>query len=204
MNKELSWWEGAEGKAYAMRNSPTLLDIENRQKSLYAALSEIWHPNSKIFSVLEVGCGPGANLAALSDATAVQLYGVEPNPYARHLALEVAPKAKIFDGSAFNITAEDESFDLVFTAGVLIHINPEQLKLAMREIIRVSRKYVMAIEYFAPECEPIKYYGDVRIWRNDFGKIYLDEGLKPVRTGFFWKHNNSGYDNTVFWLMEKP
>lgn len=206
MNKELSWWEGEAGTAYAMRNMPTDLEVESRRKSLYNALEPLliapFYGSPAINNVLEVGCGPGANLKAL-EGLIPNIYGVEPNPHAREMVATVAPKAEIFDGSAFNVPAADESFDLVFTAGVLIHINPDSLKLAMREIIRLSRKYVMCIEYFAPSCEPVKYYGDVRIWRNDFGKLYLDEGLKPVKTGFFWKHDGSGYDNTVFNVLAR-
>ena len=110
--------------------------------------------------------------------------------------------ARIVDGHAGNILAEDGSFDLVFTAGVLIHINPYNLSDAMKEIVRVSRRHVLTIEYFAPKSEHVIYYGAERIWRNDFGKLYMDMGLKHVAHGFFWKETD-GFDSTVWTLLEK-
>jgi len=202
MNDELTWWSGEGGDAYMLRNDPSEQNIAARTQSLNRVLARCYLP---IQSVLEVGAGPGANLRALHVLLPQsQLYTVEPNETVRK-RLESLSYVKVFDGHAGAICAEDNSFDLVLTAGVLIHVNPDRLSDCMREIVRVSRRYVLAIEYFAPKCEPIVYYGAERIWRNNFGKLYRDEcGLKPIAHGFFWKEGGEGYDNTVWHLLEKP
>lgn len=203
--KELDWWAGPGGDDYMIRNGISERNIAQRQASLEKLLRlDPWNLVS-VSSVLEVGCGPGANLVALQRILPeARLVGIEPNPSARESAAKVCPTATIIEGHAGEIGAADDSFDLVFTAGVLIHVHPDRLAATCREIARVSRAYVLAIEYFAPSVEPVVYHGDVRIWRNDFGKVYRDEvGLVPIRHGFFWREADEGYDSTVWWLLKK-
>lgn len=204
MNAELDFWQGEGGDAYMRRNEPTTMEIARRQRSLSSIIA---HCYPKPSSILEVGSGPGMNLmASIGIVNNVALYAVEPNLLARErLEKALGQYVEVFDGHAGAICAADASFDLCLTAGVLIHVNPDRLVDCMREIARVSRRYVLAIEYFAPQCEPVMYYGAERIWRNDFGRLYRDEcGLRPVVHGFFWKEADEGYDSTVWWLMEKP
>jgi pseudaminic acid biosynthesis-associated methylase len=199
MNDTLSWWENEGGEAYAKRNEPTVADIDKRVKALSRIFNSIRTPRS----IFEVGCGPGANLMAIRRllGESTQLYACEPNKFAREMAQKLCPFASISDGHASAINAADGTFDLVLTAGVLIHIPPEKLPLAMDEIIRVSSRYVVCIEYFAPECEAVRYYGEHRIWKNDFGRLYLEKGLWSLAHGFFWKPE--GFDNVVYQLLEK-
>ena len=199
MNKELAFWEGSGGENYAKRNEFTPYEIGKRKNALANIFSKI---DAK--TILEIGCSNGPNLLALNGllGKGTVLCAVEPNSYARRKAIELCPFASIYDGHASAIHSADSVFDLVFTAGVLIHIAPEKLSLAMDEIIRVSKKYVLCIEYFAEKCEPIMYYGDYRIWKNDYGKLYQDKELKLLDTGYFWK-DETNYDNVNWWLLEK-
>jgi len=201
MNQELEFWTGEGGDSYTRRNDVLATELLRRRRSWLAIVDEL---SLEAAHILEVGPGPGANLHVLHDLMPdAYLYGVEPNEAARKLLAESCPFTKIQDGHAANILAEDASFDLVFTAGVLIHIHPSRLQDAIKEIIRVSRRFVLAIEYFAPKCEPVVYYGAERIWRNDFGKLYIELGLRHLAHGFFWRETD-GFDSTVWWLMEKP
>lgn len=203
MNTELDFWQGEGGSSYLRRNKITRAEIRARMDSL----SKIFFGPPAVIpkNILEVGAGPGGNLLAIHEfLPSSRLFAIEPNLDARN-HLENLSIAEVYDGHAGSICAADASFDLVFTAGVLIHIHPDRLDDCLKEIARVSRRHVLCIEYFAPTCEPVTYYGATRIWRNDFGKRYMDVcGLKPVSTGFFWKWDGSGYDNTVWHLLEKP
>lgn len=202
MNDMRAWWEGPGGDEYMRRNATTPEDVHRRAIALRRPFSRL-DPQPE--TVLEVGCGPGATLAALRvvlpDAV---LYAVEPNESARAMASTLVHDATVLDGHAEAIPAADRSIDLVLTAGCLIHVPPDRLPGAMAEIARVSRRYVAAIEYFAPECEPILYHGEYRIWRQDFGRLYVEAGLRHVAHDFFWKPGGDGFDNTVCWLLEKP
>ena len=204
MNPELDFWAGAGGDAYQRRNAVTDTEVKQRATSLGSIL---WTPSVGLGPsslILEVGAGPGSNLRALKMCDFTNLYAVEPNATARAVLATILSSERVYDGHTGAIPAADGTFDLVMTAGVLIHVHPDRLRDCMVEIARVSRRYVLAIEYFAPTCEPVVYYGAERIWRNDFGKLYLDLGLQRVSNGFFWKQADEGYDNTVWTLLEKP
>ena len=74
----------------------------------------------------------------------------------------------------------------------------------MREIHRVSRRYIACVEYFADSPEEVTYRGESgRMWRRDYGSAYMDLfSLKLLGNGFFWKRE--GYpDNLTWWLFEK-
>jgi len=75
----------------------------------------------------------------------------------------------IADSVAASRLFADASIDLVFTAGVLIHVPPEQLERAQREVHRVSRKYILAVEYFSARPEAVEYRGHAgmrRYWES--------------------------------------
>ena len=59
----------------------------------------------------------------------------------------------ILSGTAQEIPLEDGCVDLAFTAGVLIHIAPDDLLAACKEIHRCARKHIICMEYFADEPE---------------------------------------------------
>jgi ubiquinone/menaquinone biosynthesis C-methylase UbiE len=80
------------------------------------------------------------------------------------------------EGSALEVPFPDGHFDLVFTAGVLIHIAPADLPRALTEIHRVAKTWIWGSEYCAPSLTQIKYRGhDELLWRNDFSRRYLEK-----------------------------
>ena len=86
---------------------------------------------------------------------AIKMHALEPNATARGILIRdgVVPAAHVLDGSVESIDLADESVDLVFTSGVLIHVDPARLEAACREMHRVARRYLLTIEYFANEPE---------------------------------------------------
>jgi len=158
--------------------------------------------------VLEVGCGCGANFAALYRVDpGIQAYGVEPNFNARAQAFEQAPQAHVFSGSADEIPgAVDSEFDLVMTCGVLIHIPNEGLPDAMGEIHRVAKRFILCAEYYGREVEGVPYRGeDGALWRRPYGDLWMKQfpDLKPLAQGFAWKRT-MGLDDLCWFLFEKP
>jgi pseudaminic acid biosynthesis-associated methylase len=194
MTEQLDAWKGDFGKGYTDRNR---LDWRRRVPAFRRMVEGL-----ELRRVLEVGCNRGHNLAALRDVlgTGVQLVGVEPNPYAR----ERAEAGDIVDGDIFKLPFPDGDFDLVFTAGVLIHIALNDLPAAMAELYRCSRRYLLAVEYFAPEETTIHYRGsDHLLWKRDFLKHYQARfpDLKLLGTGHW---NEPGvWDDCTWWLLEK-
>jgi ubiquinone/menaquinone biosynthesis C-methylase UbiE len=109
------------------------------------------------------------------------------------------------EANAFDIPFKGNFFDLVFTSGVLIHIAPKNLKKAMKEISRVTHKYIFGVEYFSEKCEEIEYRGNKnKLWRNNFPKLFIkyNPNLKLIKSEKLKYLDRSGNVNTVY-LLEK-
>ena len=90
--------------------------------------------------------------------------------------------------------------ELVFTAGVLIHIEPEHLTEVMRALVEKSYRWVLAIEYAAGIETQVEYRGHTeKCWKRPYGGLYEDLGLKLVECG----DAGPGFDRCTYWLMEK-
>jgi pseudaminic acid biosynthesis-associated methylase len=155
-------------------------------------------------SILEVGANVGANLEAIGQFSEARLYATEPNDEARKELYQL-PLNCVTPDYADMLDFPNEAMDLVFTSGVLIHVPPDKLIPSMREIHRVSRRWIIAAEYFAPQEEMIPYRGTKdTLWRRDYGSLYLDtfSDLQCLGCLFAWKRI-TGLDNLTFWVFEK-
>lgn len=83
---------------------------------------------------------------------------------------------------------EDSQYDISFTKGVLIHINPEKLNNVYENLYRLSRKYIIVCEYYDPNPVVVKYRGnDDRLFKRDFAGELIDKyNLKLVDYGFVY------------------
>ncbi|HIF20618.1 MAG TPA: methyltransferase domain-containing protein [Gemmatimonadetes bacterium] len=205
VSKQERIWRGEFGDAYVDRNagpSPHL-----------AALTENWARilratrGAPPTSILEVGANVGLNLRALRRLTDAKLFALEPNAkaLAALLAEGLVPPENALDGLCSSIELPDRSVDLVFTSGVLIHIHPDDLPASCDSIHRVSRRYVVCIEYFSDKPEEVPYRKQTEaLFKRDFGGYYLDRfpDLRVLDYGFAWKRL-TGLDNLTWWLFEK-
>ena len=87
-------------------------------------------------AALDVGCGTGELLAALSESGAV-CSGIDISERAVAFAKERLPKAEIHTGKAEHLPFSDNKFDLITCLGCLEHF--ENPKIALREMIRVAK-----------------------------------------------------------------
>ena len=202
----LAAWTGEFGNAYTERNATNEAEIERRIDMWRRVLRPLSDDPPE--SCLEVGANVGINLRALRALRTLEMHALEPNAKAREILLEdhVVPAEHILSGTAERISLADESIDLVFTSGVLIHVPPECLEAACREMYRVARRYLLTIEYFANEPETKTYRGrEGLLFKRDFGAFWLDlfPTLAVVDYGFLWKPA-TGLDNLTWWLFEKP
>ncbi len=127
-----------------------------------------------IVRVLEVGCNIGNELALLRCVGNFDMYGLEPQYRALALARNSLPNIHFVQGYGFDIPFGDNSFDLIFTSGVLIHIAPDDLHSILREIYRCSARYIMGYEYYADHLQQIKYRGhEGLLWKMDYELEYL-------------------------------
>ena len=200
--KQQEFWAGAGGDAYTARNR---VDWRRRR--------QVWRDimlDTGARSVLEIGCNAGWNLTAIKEqAPWARAEGVDMNRTAVLMATlagcQATPGAmpEVF-GPALDVDDPPGLYELVFTAGVLIHVDPEDLEETMRQIVVLSSRWVLAIEYEAEAEEEITYRGEQGLlWKRPYGKLYEAMGLRHVRMP--WPIGKDlGFDNCTAHLMEKP
>lgn len=180
--RQLSTWTSEFGRDYTDRNNLSLDEMDRAFEEQFGiAKTRIYRelvgpdrlPSGK---VLEVGCNVGLQLRLLQRANpGLEFHGLEPQGYALEKARALAPDMHFHQGTAFALPFPDRSFDLVMTHGVLIHIDPKDLAAAQREIGRVSRRFVLCHEYYAPETVEVRYHGQQGLlWKTDFARRYRE------------------------------
>lgn len=203
-DRQLDHWRGDFGNSYIDRNCDAS-HLRSRLIFWSHILPALSAQQPK--SILEVGANIGNNIAALKQLTQAELFALEPNDKARLHLVEngILPPDRVVSGTAQSIPLSDASIDMVFTSGVLIHIAPENLIDACREIHRVARRYIVCAEYFSPQPEAKVYRGhDGLLFKNDFGSVYLDNfsDIELVGHGFFWRRT-TGLDDLTWWAFAK-
>ena len=197
-DETVAYWSGPAGDAYTARNPVTTEAIELRRR-LWAKIAP-----AASNTVLEVGANVGLHLRAIQAlAPHVRLSAVEPNDSARNtlIADGIVPPERAYA----HLADVSETFDLVLTAGCLIHVPPDCLLDFCRAIHRCSHRWIVAIEYFSKEPREVIYRGESgKLWTRDYGAFWLDNfpDLKPVDNGFAWSRN-SGLDDLTWWLLSK-
>ena len=190
-------WSGTFGDEYLARNANA---GEGRGPFWADLLGRI-----QVRTVLEVGCNVGGNLRWLAPVLGPEhVYGVDINLAALEEIRRRLPGINTIVSPARELPFRDRWFDLVFTAGVLIHQPPATVARVMGEVVRTAGRYVLAIEYFAAEPEEIPYRGERgALFRRDYGRLYLDafpelQLLDQGRLG-----RDAGWDDVTWWLLER-
>ena len=204
--EQLAAWSGDFGNEYLQRNQVTPEAINSRRKA-FAEIFKNFETKPKLESILEIGCNIGINMHALAKITDALLYGVEPNEKALDLAVKngALHKNRAHKANLESLPFDCDTVDLVFTSGVLIHIPDQSLKQAVSEIYRVSRRYILTLEYFSPTTQAIQYHGhNDFLFKRDYGGLFADAfpTLEHIASGFFWKRT-TGMDNLNWWLFSK-
>jgi pseudaminic acid biosynthesis-associated methylase len=193
---QLALWRSEFGRTYTDRNDREKPERVEAWRRLLGGIT----PER----VLEVGCNVGWNLVYLDRLGISELYGIEPQLEAVERARARRPDLGVLLGTAFDLPFRDRHFDLVFTSGVLIHIAPESLGTALDEIHRVSRRWIVAIEYDDPVEQEVAYRGhDHALWKRDHGAAWQGRypGLRLVRR--LELGADLGYDDCTAHLFEK-
>lgn len=178
MTDQVRQWVGTLGREYTDRNDQTPCQLDEFYRNTYgktrSELNQRFLDNvPRNAPILEVGCNVGTQLLLLKDMGFTDLSGVEIQEYALQRAQERLRDAKILQASALSIPFSDQEFELVFTSGVLIHIAPADLPIAMREIHRCTKKWVWGMEYFAPQMEEIVYRDNRNLlWKANYARLY--------------------------------
>jgi ubiquinone/menaquinone biosynthesis C-methylase UbiE len=138
----------------------------------------------RVSSVLELGCNTGKNLLAISEVTqGIHLVGIDICEDAIKFGKEVEQNpARLLVGSIYDLAGfKDNSFDLVFTRGVLLHINHIKTPMVIKEMLRITKKHIFHIERHSiiPEVQSYAAGNIPHAFSHNFKEIYGNFGLIP-------------------------
>jgi len=196
-----NFWFGEFGNDYIDRNNNDLIVASN-----LSLFSKILSSTSSINNVIEFGSNIGLNLRALDKLLpGVELTAVEINNKAVE-NIKKWGKASVIHESILNIKLKDK-YDFSFIKGVLIHIDPEKLKVVYENLYNSSNRYIAIVEYYNPTPVEVQYRGhNDRLFKRDFAgdmmEMYPD--LKLIDYGFVY-HRDSNFpqDDVTWFIMEK-
>ena len=154
-NEQEEFWETKYSQEYIQKNSSFNRDL------LIQGWREILKNVSAPSNILECGANVGRNIEALN-----HIY-----PEAKKTAIEISADASkilrnkykelnVINSSILESEITNNSFDLSFTMGVLIHIHPNDLKRNLEKVILSSNRYVVIGEYFNRTPVSLTYQGE--------------------------------------------
>ncbi len=200
MDEQELFWKNNFGNEYTERNNEYL--VKNNMNLFNKIIKNI-----NIKNLFEIGCNRGLNLIAINNIDKnILLNGLEINEKAYNILNEQKLCSKLYNDSIYNFESLDR-FDLVFTKGVLIHINPDKLNIVYEKMYNLSNKYILIAEYYSRDVREINYRGNEnKLFKRDFCGEIMDKykDLKLIDYGFvYYRDNNYPLDDITWFLLEK-
>lgn len=194
------FWSSEFGAEYIERNNSQDLYAANL-KFFSTVLASL---KGQCTSILELGANVGMNVGTCKQLLpGVEFTAVEINVSAcEQLRLT---GCTVIEGSILDFVSESK-YDLTFTKGVLIHINPSELEGAYTALYDNSKRYILIAEYYSPTPVAVNYRGhDDRLFKRDFAGELLDRfnDLELVDYGFCYHRGAFPQDDITWFLLEK-
>jgi pseudaminic acid biosynthesis-associated methylase len=199
MNQE-EFWSGDFGTEYIERNQDKKL------------LSSNIHFFSNILarmpispeSIIELGANVGMNFKAIRQLLPkAKFTGVEINKQA-------CERLRELDCVVHNVSISElqlnEKFDLVLSKGVLIHLNPDDLRDTYKKMYEMSSKWILIAEYYNPVPVAVDYRGHSdKLFKRDFAGELLSQfkDLELIATGFSYHLDPFPQDDISWFLIRK-
>ena len=173
-------YKGKAGAAYWKRNGEKVQEQHRARVSFLRFLvppTYMWIHNGLLPTPwLEVGCGRGDNLLP-GDV------GVDCD--VRQLSYLFNKGVVPVLASATALPFPDRSFLTVVSVGCLMHLSGEDLEKALKELTRVSHKFIILGEYLAEQEEAVSgKHWDGMLWKRPYlppkGWQFVKSVLAPV------------------------
>lgn len=196
-----NFWAGVFGTEYIKRN-----DSQELLASNLSFFSRTLSKAGALKSCVEFGANIGMNLRAIKLLYPnIELSAVEINKdAAQELSSFIGDRA-VFNGSIFDYPIEKKS-NLVLIKGVLIHINPDELKTAYGKIYDATNCNILICEYYNPSPVAIPYRGySNRLFKRDFAGEMLDmyKDLELIDYGFAYHRDLAFPQDDINWFLMK-
>ncbi len=197
-----SFWAGNFGNAYRERSQVDQRQLATSARIWGNALTAMQYTPK---SALELGCNIGRNLQALRFlAPSMEIDGVEINEDSAAEARKLGT-GKVYTQSILDFVPERQ-YEMVFTRGVLIHLNPEALPQVYHTMYTASTRYICLFEYYNPTPVTVSYRNhEERLFKRDFAGELMDTypDLRLVWYTFYYHRDILGLDDGTFFVLEK-
>ena len=104
-------------------------------------------------TLLEVGCGFGRNIKYIVEnySHPLEITGTDiskPMLTTAKNYLKKVPRSRFLlrKANVLDLPFKNRSFDMVLCHGVLMHVKPKEIKKAIKELLRVSKKSLIVVE----------------------------------------------------------
>jgi spore coat polysaccharide biosynthesis protein SpsF len=194
------FWASNFGDEYTDRNNETIIANKVCFEKVFQKIT--------VNSVFEIGCNRGLNLIALNNINKnLILNGLEINEKAFNIIKQKNICTNLYNDSFFNFNVTNNKCDIVFTKGVLIHINPERLNEFYDKMYHLSNRYILIAEYYSKTPQKVEYRGNSeKLFKRDFCSEIMNRHseLKLIDYGFVYhKDPNYPLDDITWFLLEK-
>ena len=197
------FWAGEFGTEYSDRNVGANILASN-----IALFADIFKRTPKLNSVIEFGANIGLNLRALDLLyPGLEQVAVEINEAAAKKINDALPNSKVFNLAISDFDPgmlSNGPCDLALIKGVLIHINPDQLRMVYKKLYESTNKFILICEYYNPKPDTVSYRGHSdKLFRRDFAGEMLDTyaDLKLVDYGFAYHRDPSFPQDDLTWFL---
>jgi len=131
-------------------------------------------------SLIEIGCNCGPNLFRIQkEFPKVKLAGLDVNFLALEEGKKRLPKVDFYIESAENFSIPDKTFDVCLTDAVLIYVPPEKIVKTLRNLIRITKKALILVEWKGKDMFGKVEYGHwARDYKTLFRKIFKIKKVK--------------------------
>lgn len=184
-------------EAYQKYNLPRVIKLNNyRNKRFDKLFKEILHKDSKK-KLLEVGCGASAWLVYFQKEFNYQVYGVDYSELGcdlarKNLAINQADGV-ISCEDIFNNSFENETFDIVFSTGVVEHFSdPSEILEIMSNLLKPGGILITSIPnfgglngYLLKKLAKEDYEKHNILTVMDLKRLYAKLDIEPVRVQYF-------------------
>lgn len=154
-------------------------------------------------SVLDLGAGSG-RWVHLWRSNDVELLSADWSPP----FLEVLAERSEAHGArwkSLDIVSDhiDEQFDLVFATMFLIHLHPEKIRTALRNIDRMAKRHLCFTTWSDPEKIDDGTTEKVQSFSHDYATLFAEIGWKPLLNIGMTYGENPAEDRNRLWFLEK-
>jgi pseudaminic acid biosynthesis-associated methylase len=207
--RQMGIWSGNFGREYTDRNPHTVEELNSIYQKRYGITRSMMNTSfignlPKNTKILEVGCNIGVQLQSLQQMGFNHLTGIELQHYAVKIANKINSNINILEGSAFELPFSNNSFGLIFTSGVLIHISPEDINYVIDEMYRCSKRYIWGFEYYSKDWKIISYRDNNELlWKANYCQLFMNRfsTLELIKKQMFRYKDSDNQD--MMYLLKK-